>query len=113
MNQLSHIQKLSILHCVYQQIASADGSMDEERDVKAVKLAVETVGLSLYDWKAGMLQNPHDSFFHLQTLSIEDKETFRKLLLQISEMGGHREFRINCANHLFELCGIRSQTTIY
>lgn len=104
MNQLSRIQQLSILHCVYQQIASADGSMDEERDFEAVKLAVETVGLSLYDWKTGMQQNPHDSFFHLQSLSLEDKVIFRKLLFQIAEMGGHREFRITCAQHLFELC---------
>lgn len=112
MGDISHIQKLSILHCVYQQIASADGSIDEVRDFDAVSLAVNTVGLSLYDWKTGMQQNSHDSFFHLQSLLEEDKVIFRKLLLQVAEMGGHREFRISCANHLFELCGVRSQPTI-
>lgn len=106
MSHFSHIQQLSILHCVYQQIVSADGTLDEIRDFEAVSLALETVGLSLYDWQLGVQQNPHDSFLHLHGLSDEHTSVFKNLLLQIAEMGGHREFRITCANHLFELCGV-------
>lgn len=106
MKQLDRIQKLSVLHCVYQQIASADGNIQEERDENAISLALDTLGLSIYDWRLGMQQNPHDSFFHLQVMSPDQKEQFRQLLLQIAEMGGHRQFRLTCAEHLFQLCGM-------
>lgn len=106
MNELSLIQKLSVLHCVYQLIVSADGSIDEERDHEAVTLAVEQLGLTSSAWSQAIRQNPHDCFFHVNTLSEEQKAGFKALLFEIVEMGGNREFRNTCAQHLIELCGV-------
>ena len=38
MKTIEMIQKLSILHCMYQMIASADGAIDEERDQAAIEI---------------------------------------------------------------------------
>jgi hypothetical protein len=47
LKNIETIQKLSILHCVYQLIASADGSINEERDETSIALVLSELGLSL------------------------------------------------------------------
>lgn len=106
MKNIEKIQKLSVLHCVYQMIASADGSIEEERDEAAISLALSEVDLAAYSWHSALQLNPHDCFIHLHSLNDCDKEKFRVLLMRIAQMGGHEEFRISCANHLFQLCGM-------
>ena len=104
MKSIEMIQKLSVLHCVYQTIASADGSVVEERDNVAIEFALAELGLlSDYYWNSGLQMNPHDCFIHVSNLSNEDKLLFRNLLLRIAEMGGNKLFRINCANHIIQL----------
>jgi len=101
------IQKLAVLHCVYQLIASADGNIDEERDNTAIDLALSELGLaSYYSWDAALKLNPHDCFIHASTLNSNEKLLFKTLLLEIANMGGNTTFRITCANHLFQLCSI-------
>jgi len=103
------IQKLSVLHCVYQTIASADGSIDDERDKVAIQFVLDELGLtSDYYWNSGMQMHPNDSFIHLSNLSKEEKLLFRNFLLSIAEMGGNRLFRINCANHIIQLANCQS-----
>lgn len=106
MKELAQIEKLSVLHCVYQLIASADGGIDEERDHEAVTLAIDAVALTSSSWSQALRINPHDAFYHLSSIRDDQKSDFRELLLRITEMGGHREFRITCAKHLFELCNV-------
>ena len=98
------IQKLSVLHCVYQTIASADGSIVEERDNVAIQFALDELGLSShYYWNSGMQMHPNDCFIHVSNLNEEDKILFRNLLLKIAEMGGNKLFRLNCAKHIIQL----------
>ena len=107
MKNIEQIQKLSILHCVYQLIASADGNIDEERDNNAIDLALCELGLSsVYSWDSALKLNPHDCFFHVSLLNDNNKKLFRALLLKIANMDGNTTFRITCANHLFQLCSI-------
>ena len=107
MKSIEMIQKLAILHCVYQLIASADGNIDEERDNTAIDLALSELGLtSVYSWDSALKLNPHDCFFHASTLNNDDKLSFRALLLKIASMGGNTTLRITCANHLIQLCSI-------
>jgi hypothetical protein len=101
------VQKLSILHCVFQLIASADGQIDEERDTDAIKSALAELGLqSVHFWDMALQQNPHDSFIHVSTLSENNKTIFKNMMLSIAEMGGNTEFRKSCAMHLFQLCNV-------
>ena len=103
------IQKLSVLHCVYQTIASADGSIVEERDNVAIEFALAELGLSSdYYWNSGIQMHPNDCFIHVSSLSTEDKLLFRNLLLRIAEMGGNKLFRINCAHHIIQLANCQS-----
>lgn len=105
MKDIELINKLSVLHCVFQLIASADGLIDEDRDVSAIKLALAEVGLqSVHYWDMALHQNPHDSFIHVSMLSESDKTLFKSLMLSITDMGGNTEFRKICAEHLFQLC---------
>lgn len=106
MKELTQIQKLAVLHCVYQLIASADGGIDEERDHEAVTLAIDAVALTSFGWNQALRQNAHDCFFHVQTLTDQQKEKFKTLLLKVVEMGGHRAFRMTCAEHIFQLCSV-------
>lgn len=106
LSSLEQLQKLALLHCIYQLIASADGGIDEERDHEAVTLAIQAVELTSSSWNQALRINPHDAFYHLGGLSDEQKSGVRALLLRVAEMGGHREFRITCAHHLFELCRV-------
>ena len=105
MKNLEMIQKLAILHCVYQTIASADGSLDSERDNKAIKLALTELGLpSIYSWDSALKLNPHDCFTHIIALDAAIKHQFKMLLNKIASMGGNELFRTNCANHIAQLC---------
>ena len=100
-----HIQKLAVLHCVYQTIASADGGVDEVRDHEAITLALKETGLeSIYMWDAALKLDPHDCFIHIATLSANDKIEFKSLLNNVTEMGGSTELRKICVEHLFQLC---------
>jgi hypothetical protein len=104
MKNIEISQKISVLHCVYQTIASADGCIVEERDQLAIELALSEVGLSEGNyWDRSIRFNPHDAFIHLSSLTDENKQLFRLLLFEISEMGGNTAFRRSCANHLFQL----------
>lgn len=107
MKDLEMIQKLSVLHCVYQMIASADGGIDEERDIAAINFALSELGLiSVYLWDSALQLSPYDSFTHISTLTDDDKQVFKTLLLTITDMGGNTLFRINCAHHIFQLCKV-------
>ncbi len=104
MKNLEIYQKISVLHCVYQTIASADGCVDEERDQLAIELSLTEVGFSDFSyWDRSLQLNPYDAFIHLSILSDADKHLFRSLLQQISEMGGNTLFRVNCAQYLIQL----------
>jgi len=105
MRELEQIQKLAVLHCVFQTIASAEGGIDEERDYEAISFALSELGFnSIYSWDAALKLDPHDSFIHIASLSESDKLKFRELLLTIANMGGNVDVRITCAQHLFQLC---------
>jgi hypothetical protein len=105
MKDLEMIQKLSILHCVYQTIASADGSIEQERDSDAIELALNELELtSIYSWDSALKLNPHDCFSHIFALDESNKQQFKALLNTISGMGGNKLFRTNCANHIVQLC---------
>lgn len=105
MKHAEHIQKLAVLHCVYQTIASADGGIDEARDKESIALALKETGLdSIHNWDAALKLNPHDCFIHVATLSADDKIQFKSLLDKVTEMGGSVELRKTCAEHLFKLC---------
>lgn len=107
MKNIEQIQKLSVLHCIYQVIASADGSVVEERDQPAIDLALSELGLpSVYSWDSALQLNPHDCFFYVSTLSSADKQMFLALLLKIAGMGGNTAFRITCAKHVFQFCSV-------
>jgi hypothetical protein len=103
MKNIEMIQKLSVLHCLYQMIASADGTIDEERDQVAINVALSEVDLPFNSWDRALRLNPHDCFIHLSSLNDDDKQLFRNLLLKIAEMGGNTFFRISCANHILQL----------
>ena len=107
MKDLEVLLKLSVLHCVYQLIASADGEIVEERDREAIDLAIAELGLTPYSWDSALRLQPQDCFLHIGGLSDEDKQQFRQLLLSIADMGGNQSFRIICANHLLQLCMIQ------
>ena len=104
MKDIEQIQKLSVLHCVYQLIASADGSIVEERDLPAIDFALSELGFtSAYSWDTALQMNPHDCFSHASNLSDDDKKLFRSMLLKIAGMAGNTEFRMTCANHILQL----------
>jgi len=101
---MEEIQKLSVLHCVYQEIASADGSIVEERDMAAINFVLSELGLSSpYSWDMAVQMNPHDCFFHASGLSDIEKKIVRSLMLRVAQMGGNTEFRITCAKHILQL----------
>ncbi|MFT3753838.1 MAG: hypothetical protein QM800_13495 [Paludibacter sp.] len=107
MKDIEYIHKLSVLHCVYQLIASADGQIDEERDEAAIDLALSELGFnSVYMWDSALKLNPHDCFWHVSTLNDAEKQLVKNLFLKIVEMGGNTNLRRTCANHLFQFCFI-------
>lgn len=108
MKNLELIQKLSILHCVYQVIASADGSVVEERDNAAIDYAIEELSLSPYSWSSALQLNPYDCFTHVAGLDNETQQQFKAMLLKIADMAGNKAFRVTCAKHLFEFCKLKN-----
>jgi hypothetical protein len=105
MKNIEMFQKLSVLHCVYQMIASADGHIDEDRDVTAIELALSELGLnSVYSWDSALTLNPNDCFTHIAALNGDEKLLFRSLLLSIADMGGNTAFRTTCTKHIIQLC---------
>ena len=106
MKTIEMIQKLSILHCLYQMIASADGVIDEERDQAAIEIALSESDLPINCWDRALRLNPHDCFIHVSTLNDDDNQQFKSLLLKIADMGGNNFFRVSCANHIFQLANI-------
>jgi len=107
MKNLELIQKLSILHCVYQMIASADGSVIEERDEAAIEYALSTLDLSSdHSWQSALKLNPYDCFTHVSGITDDEKKHFETLLLNIADMGGNKVFRMTCAKHIFQLCRV-------
>lgn len=107
LKNIERIQKLSILHCVYQLIASADGSINEERDETAIALVLSELGFeSIHAWDSALKLNPHDCFWHVSTLNENDKLLTKDILLKIVKLGGNTTLRETCANHLFQFCSI-------
>jgi len=104
MKDIEMIQKLAVLHCVYQMIASADGSVDEGRDQAAIDFALSELGLtSSYSWNSALQLNTNDCFIHVSNLNNENKQLCRNLLLEIANMGGNTFFRTTCAKHILQL----------
>jgi hypothetical protein len=107
MKSIEVIQKLSVLHCIYQMIASTDGNIDEDRDYDAISYALSELGLpSVYSWDSALQLHPDDCFRHLSSLSDDKKESFKTLLHTIAHMGGNESVRIICADSIFQLCRI-------
>lgn len=105
MQHLQHIQKLAILHMVYQVIASADGAVDEERDADAIGQALDFTGFSsIYSWDEALRLDPNDCMLHISMLAEADFAAFCNLLFSISRMGGNTEFRDTCTKHLIQMC---------
>jgi len=103
MKNMEEIQKLSVLHCVYQEIASADGSIVEERDLAAINYALSELDLSsLYSWDMALQMNPHDCFSHASGLCDNDKKLVRNMLLKVTQMGGNTDSRMICAKHILQ-----------
>ena len=107
LNALALHQKSAILHCAYQIIASADGGVDELRDGEVIEYLLTQLQLTgIYVWDAAIRLSPHDCFLHIASLSEPEKEGFKKLMLQISSLGGNTSLRRVCAESLFVLCHI-------
>jgi hypothetical protein len=105
MQHLPHLQKLAILHMVYQVIASADGAIDETRDADAIELSLDATGFgSIYSWDEALRLDPNDCMFHISMLSAVDFEAFSNLLFSISQLGGNTQFRDTCTKHLIQMC---------
>lgn len=104
MKNITPIQKLSVLHCVYQMIASADGNIDEERDEAVISEALEALGLgSIHSWDAALQLYPYDCFVHVSELGAADRDLFCKLLTKLSSYSGNTSLRLVCAQHLINL----------
>jgi hypothetical protein len=105
MKNIEMFQKLSVLHCVYQLIGSAEGNIDEDRDGEAIELALSELGLtSIYSWDSALKLNPHDCFTHIAGMEDTDKALFRALMFSITDMGGSKALRMTCAKHIIQLC---------
>lgn len=108
MQNIEQTHKLSVLHCVFQLIASAEGNIDEDRDYQSIKLVLDTLNLnSIYYWDTALKLNPHDCFYHIAELDELNKNEFKKLMLKIAEMEGNIKLRVVCAKHIFQLCNIK------
>jgi hypothetical protein len=106
MNELELIQKQSVLQCVYQIIASADGELNEKRDLKAIDYAMEQIGIDDDAiWSKALSLNCYDAFTHLSQIPAEDKKSLKTTLLKIANMGGDTLTRRTCAEHICHLVG--------
>jgi len=104
MKNIEMIQKLSVLQCIYQMIASSDGNVVGSRDDRAIDLALKELELTTnFSWNMAIKIDPHEAFRQVSTISQTDKVKFKNLLLRIAEMGGNTQFRKNCATQIFQL----------
>jgi len=104
MNNIDLVQKISILHCVFQTIASADGAWDEVRDEEVLEFVLGKLGLNSYSyWDKALQMNVYDCFVHLAALDTLHKQLFAELLMSVAQMGGNTVFRVNCAKHILQL----------
>lgn len=98
------IQKLSVLQCIYQMIASSDGNVVGSRDDNAINLALRELDLTTnFSWNMAIQIDPNEAFRQVSSINQSDKLKFKSLLLRIAEMGGNTIFRKNCANQIFQL----------
>jgi|GEM_PF-861068 len=105
MKDIEMIHKLSVLHCILQMIASADGGFNEERDQEAIDVALKELDLPVgFSLNGALRLNPYDCFTHLYSLNDQDREAFHKLMLTIATMAGDTEVRMTCANYFHGLC---------
>ncbi|WP_243345351.1 hypothetical protein [Parabacteroides sp. FAFU027] len=105
MKDIEMIQKLSVLHCILQMIASADGGFNEERDQDAIDVTLKELDLPPgFSLNGALRLNPYDCFVHLNSLNDQDREAFHQLMHKIAGMAGDTEVRMNCANYLLGLC---------
>ena len=101
MKHFELIQQQSVLQCVYQIIASADGELNEQRDMKAIDLVMTQLGLETDEiWEKALSLNCYDAFTHLSQIPTDDKKALKTTLLQIAEMGGDTLTRKTCAEHI-------------
>lgn len=98
-------EKLALLHCVYQLIASAEGNIDEERDFESISLALKSTGnLSIHNWDKAMSLHPHDCFKIIEQTSPEAKAEFRGIMGKLVNLGTNTRLREICAESLYKLC---------
>ena len=104
MEHIEDKQKLAILQCIYQMIASSDGSVEPDRDNSAIDYALDTLGLrgliGTISWNKAILINPYECFKLVSELNPLDQFEFRNLLYKIADMGGNTQFRKNCAQQI-------------
>lgn len=105
MKDLDLSQKYAILHCAFQIIASAEGSIDENRDYQAIDILLDTLGFSsVHAWDKAVQLNPYDSFQIVSMLDNDNKSAFKNLMMEIVEIGGNTALRKTCALSVFTLC---------
>ena len=97
------IQKMSILHCVYQMIISADESTDGVQYSESVETALIALDLPNNAWENAIRLNTYDSFTHISGLKESEKILFKNLILKIANMGENSFLRVTCANHILQL----------
>ena len=106
MENIEMNQKLAILQCVYQMIASSDGSVEPWRDNSAINYALNTLDLtSDFSWNVAIKLNPNESFKIVSKLNPLDQIEFRDLLYKIADMGGNTVYRRNCAQQILMFAG--------
>lgn len=100
-------EKLALLHCAYQLIASAEGNIDEERDFECIELVLKKTGnLSIHNWDRATGLNPHDCFKIIDNTGFEAKTEFREIMTRLTQYGTNNTLRQICAESIFKLCNI-------
>lgn len=68
------IQKLSVLQCIYQMIASSDGNVVDSRDDRAIDFARREIDLTTnFSWNMAIKIDPNEAFRQVSTISLSDK----------------------------------------
>lgn len=100
-------EKLALLHCAYQLIASAEGNIDEERDFDSISFVLnETGNLSIHNWDKAASLSPHDCFKLIENTNSDARAEFRRIMKQLTTYGTNNRLREICAESLFKLCNI-------
>jgi hypothetical protein len=106
MKNIAMIQKLAVLQCIYQMIASSDGSIESWRDNVAIDYALTTLGLTTnFSWNMAINLDPLESFKKVAQLDPLTQFEFRDLLYKIADMGGNTIYRKNCAQQILQHIG--------